>query len=262
MKPLTIQLNYAEGASLHRVVQGLRDLVRGSGATDRPVVIIGAGEPSEAHGIAGLLRQVGVQAEVHSSLALDDAPAFERPPIPRKDVLLGTDTLPAWIAINGEQIQLGTIVAKAYEMSGLSVADWNRMGQESRDEFIDAAMEAIRMQDPTEPEHEITRAEFAAAFEAKQKEVADRKIAEALSAQANAEHADVLEDEKGDAPAIHANLVQLDFAADIQKADSTEATQGGQDATGPTADGSEAIGSPPYDLGVEATTTTDGSASE
>lgn len=201
MRPLTVILAFPDNAPAHRVMQILREAGKQPSIV-KPTLTIVSGEQADAEGLAQQLRRVGVSVQIHESLApAGDGSPVAANPSARPVVLHGTDNLPAHVEINGDSYPLGDIVRKAHALSGMSAEAWNRLPQHTRDDYIETALEAIRTQDPTAPQHEITADEFAAAFEAKQKEVADRNAAEALSAQANAEHADVLgEQEKGDQP--------------------------------------------------------------
>lgn len=65
------------------------------------------------------------------------------PAEPTLAMLYGTDH-PALIDIDGEQVQLGTLVAATQTGSGLSVADWNGLTDADRKDFVDAEIEASR----------------------------------------------------------------------------------------------------------------------
>lgn len=51
---------------------------------------------------------------------------------------------PALIEIDGEQVQLGTLVAAACAASGLSDEDWNALAEEDRHDFVEAEIEQRR----------------------------------------------------------------------------------------------------------------------
>lgn len=60
------------------------------------------------------------------------------------EVLLGSDVLPAHIQIGDELVQLGTVVAKAHEASGLTVEDWNGLVPQIREKLLADYVEALR----------------------------------------------------------------------------------------------------------------------
>src|SRR4051812_22608248 len=68
------------------------------------------------------------------------------PVLEQEKVLLGSSTLPSLISIGGKEVQLGTVVAAAHAASGLSVADWNGLAEEERDERLNAQVEAMQQQ--------------------------------------------------------------------------------------------------------------------
>lgn len=58
--------------------------------------------------------------------------------------LLGSDLLPAHIQIGDELVQLGTVVAKAQEASGLTVEAWNDLAPQIREKLLADYVEALR----------------------------------------------------------------------------------------------------------------------
>lgn len=54
-----------------------------------------------------------------------------------ENILLGSSRHPALTDIAGEQVQLGTIVARAQQVSRVSVEEWNAMEPEHRENLID-----------------------------------------------------------------------------------------------------------------------------
>lgn len=58
--------------------------------------------------------------------------------------LLGSDLLPAHIQIGDELVQLGTVVAKAHEASGLTVEDWNGLVPQIREKLLADYVENLR----------------------------------------------------------------------------------------------------------------------
>lgn len=63
-----------------------------------------------------------------------------------QQILHGSDTLPALIDIGEgrEQLQLGDVVARAHQESGMSVEAWNALPAIERDEKLIAVIEALR----------------------------------------------------------------------------------------------------------------------
>lgn len=77
------------------------------------------------------------------------------PPPPTLEVLTGTDSLPANVdLVSGGTVQLGDIVRRAYEDSGLDVAAWNALSQEDRDTAILAARDLLA-EDEIEEEQDL-----------------------------------------------------------------------------------------------------------
>lgn len=234
MRPIVITLAFPDNAPVHRVMQILREAGKQPSIV-KPTLTIVSGEQADAEGLAQQLRRVGVSVQIHPSLApAGDGSQVEANPSSRPVILHGTDNLPAHVEINGDSYPLGDIVRKAHALSGMSADAWNRLPQHTRDDYIETALEAIRTQDPTSPQHEITADEFAEALRTRNAEGADR-IGEALVRQAAAQAAagDDLEQEKG------WEEKQLEG-----KPESVVKIEGTMPA--PT----EAIGPPPYDLGV------------
>ena len=184
MRPIVITLAFPDNAPVHRVMQILREAGKQPGIV-KPTLTIVSGEQADAEGLAQQLRRVGVSVQIHPSLApAEDGSQVTANPSSRPVILHGTDNLPAHVEINGDSYPLGDIVRKAHALSGMSAEAWNRLPQHTRDDYIETALEAIRTQDPTAPQHEITADEFAAALQQRQK-----------AAQADA--GDALEQEKG-----------------------------------------------------------------
>lgn len=60
-------------------------------------------------------------------------------------ILHGSNTLAAVIALAaGIEVQLGTVVARAHEESGLSAEDWNALEEAKRDELLNATVETMK----------------------------------------------------------------------------------------------------------------------
>lgn len=72
------------------------------------------------------------------------APAKDIDPNVKLQGLLGSDILPAHIQIGEELVQLGTVVAKAQEASGLSVDDWNDLAPQIREKLLADYVETLR----------------------------------------------------------------------------------------------------------------------
>lgn len=230
MRPIVITLAFPDNAPVHRVMQILREAGKQPSIV-KPTLTIVSGEQADAEGLAQQLRRVGVSVQIHPSLApAGDGSPVEANPSSRPVILHGTDNLPAHVEINGDSYPLGDIVRKAHALSGMSADAWNRLPQHTRDDYIETALEAIRTQDPTAPQHEITAAEFTAALaQASEKFAALQMRQKAAQAAAG----DDLEQEKG------WEEKQLEG-----KPESVVKIEGTMPA--PT----EAIGPPPYDLGV------------
>lgn len=60
------------------------------------------------------------------------------------EVLLGSDLLPAHVQIGDELVQLGAVVAKAHEASGLTVGDWNGLVPQIREKLLADYIESLR----------------------------------------------------------------------------------------------------------------------
>lgn len=77
------------------------------------------------------------KAKAAATPKLDDVP----PPAG----LLGTDKLPSLVDIaDGQQAQLGDVVAGAHKESGLTAEEWNELEQDERDALIEDHLEALR----------------------------------------------------------------------------------------------------------------------
>lgn len=72
------------------------------------------------------------------------APAQDSDTNPAHAILLGSDVLPAHIQIGEELVQLGTVVAKAHEASGLTVEDWNGLVPQIREKLLADYIENLR----------------------------------------------------------------------------------------------------------------------
>ncbi len=60
-------------------------------------------------------------------------------------ILHGSNTLAAVIALAaGIEVQLGTVVARAHNESGLSAEDWNALEEAKRDELLNATVETMK----------------------------------------------------------------------------------------------------------------------
>jgi hypothetical protein len=95
-------------------------------------------------------------AEAAAEAPAEAAPAEEAPEgaqaaepeaeAPEILILLGSSTIGALIDVNGEQVQLGTVVAAAHQRSGMSAADWNALDDATRDGLLNHEVEILRGQ--------------------------------------------------------------------------------------------------------------------
>lgn len=84
------------------------------------------------------------------------AGAVDAPPPSSEQTLLGSNILPADVEVaEGVTVQLGEVVARAFEDSGLSAEDWNALADDAREEMLAAAVEAMKAE-ATAPEGELT----------------------------------------------------------------------------------------------------------
>jgi hypothetical protein len=82
--------------------------------------------------------------------ATGPAPLPEASPAAAPEILLGGD-YPATFDIGGTSYQLGTIVARAHEASGLTADDWNKQPQEARDAAIEQVLDSLAAAVATPP---------------------------------------------------------------------------------------------------------------
>lgn len=61
-------------------------------------------------------------------------------------MLLGSSIYPSLINVEGEQIQLGEFVRRAFSDSKLTVDEWNNLPEFERDMLIAEAIEIIRLE--------------------------------------------------------------------------------------------------------------------
>lgn len=81
---------------------------------------------------------------------------------PAKDVLVGSSVLPSIIELaEGVTVQLGEVVRRTHEASGLSVADWNALDDGDREARLAATV--LELQAAAEAEAEAKKAAPAAA---------------------------------------------------------------------------------------------------
>ncbi len=79
-----------------------------------------------------------------------------------KDVLVGSNVLPSNIELaEGVTVQLGEVVRRTHEASGLSVADWNALGDGDREARLAATV--LELQAAAEAEAEAKKGEGNAA---------------------------------------------------------------------------------------------------
>jgi hypothetical protein len=60
--------------------------------------------------------------------------------------LYGSSVLDATYEIGGETVQLGTIVANAHKLSGLTVSEWNMLGTGERDVLLNTELNRLQME--------------------------------------------------------------------------------------------------------------------
>lgn len=58
--------------------------------------------------------------------------------------LFGSSIQPALLDINGQQVQLGTVVCRAFDDSGLTHDEWNNLSQNVREAHIQKALDVLR----------------------------------------------------------------------------------------------------------------------
>ncbi|MCA0214672.1 MAG: hypothetical protein LCH79_16030 [Proteobacteria bacterium] len=100
-------------------------------------------------------------------------------------VLIGSGVLPSMVPIGGQEVQLGVVVAGAHAASGLSVADWNALAGDVREQmlsdYVASQTEAAKVLEDQE------RADAAAAARAEADAEAQRLAAKEDEHQANAQ---------------------------------------------------------------------------
>lgn len=81
-----------------------------------------------------------------------------KPSAPAQESLLGSKVLPANIELaEGVTVQLGEVVRRTHEASGLSVADWNALGEDDREARLAATV--LELQAAAEAEAEAKKGE-------------------------------------------------------------------------------------------------------
>ncbi|HEL3748629.1 TPA: hypothetical protein UMV35_000888 [Stenotrophomonas maltophilia] len=81
-----------------------------------------------------------------------------KPSAPAQESLLGSNVLPANIELaEGVTVQLGEVVRRTHEASGLSVADWNALGKDDREARLAATV--LELQAAVEAEAEAKKGE-------------------------------------------------------------------------------------------------------
>jgi hypothetical protein len=81
------------------------------------------------------------QAPVAAAFIEAPEPVAETPKV---EMLIGTSLLGATTYIGGHQVQLGAIVRKAFEVSGLTNEAWNSLPEPERDQKIVAALAEMK----------------------------------------------------------------------------------------------------------------------
>ena len=92
---------------------------------------------------AGMVKTPAYSAGAAAGGELDEKAAAEAAAIQARadNMLYGSSVQPSHFGNEaGETVQLGTVVAKAQTASGLSPMEWNKLDDESREEYIAAAV--------------------------------------------------------------------------------------------------------------------------
>lgn len=108
-----------------------------------------------------LYRGPGLPLGLLSAPAFAAAKAAATKAAAAPEILLGGD-FPAVANIHGVDYQLGTVIAQAHAKSGLSVADWNALSQDARDDIINEEFNAIDEAGPATPQEAAEHDERAA----------------------------------------------------------------------------------------------------
>ncbi|HID7838863.1 hypothetical protein [Stenotrophomonas maltophilia] len=109
--------------------------------------------------VQGWLKGKILTAEGGSTSASTKAPASE--------TLVGSNVLPANIElVEGVSVQLGEVVRKAFEHSGLSIADWNALDGDDREAELAAMVRELQSVAEAEAEAKKGEVDAAAAAEA------------------------------------------------------------------------------------------------
>lgn len=72
-----------------------------------------------------------------------EEPKKEEPKKPNESLVGGSAKFDSVIKIKKKDVQLGTIVAAAFEATGMTVDEWNNLTQEDRDVYIDEQIKAM-----------------------------------------------------------------------------------------------------------------------
>lgn len=84
------------------------------------------------------------------------------------DMLLGSSTLPSLVDVGLEEpVQLGVVVARSHQDSGLSVKEWNALSEEDIESHLAATVEAMKAENSQEQTEEPTDVEQAEGDESK-----------------------------------------------------------------------------------------------
>ncbi len=80
------------------------------------------------------------------------------------DILLGSGSHPASFDIHGKTYSLGEVVAMAHTQSGLDVAEWNELAEDSRAGLIDEQLDQLQDAGPVADDREALVAQYVEKF--------------------------------------------------------------------------------------------------
>lgn len=90
---------------------------------------------------------------------MNDAPPEQK----QEGMLLGSSRQPStWKLKNGEQLQLGQVVLKAFQDSALTVTQWNELPDEDREVHIETALEKFDIAEEEKPQGEGVKVQMLA----------------------------------------------------------------------------------------------------
>lgn len=106
-----------------------------TGNTTPPVSDTAAGSPAQSTGG----DQLGSEQSTSASGSEENGEPV---------ALFGSSRLPSLLAIDGTDVQLGTVVVAAFERSGLDTEAWNTLPEQTRDELLVSEAHAMGWSDP------------------------------------------------------------------------------------------------------------------